>query len=188
MTIGSPMARAWIDLTGPWPKSKGNVYILFFIDHFSKWADAIPIPCKDAKTVAKALVSKIFTQVGCVLQLLSDQGKEFDNLLLTSLCHLLGTDKIRTSPYKASTNASVERLHRSINSMIAKCIDKNQKNWTEVLPFVMSAYRSAIHESTGYSPNYLFYGREVFTPIDLVTTAANREQYRRLCGSYGTEH
>jgi hypothetical protein len=128
MTVGSPMARAGIDLSGPWPRSDGNTYILSFIDHFTKWAEAVPIPNKEAETVAKALVNNVFTKVGCVLQLLSDQGREFDNLLLTSLCHLLGTDKIRTSPYKASTNACTERLHRSINSMIAKCVDDNQRN------------------------------------------------------------
>jgi transposase InsO family protein len=163
------MARAGIDLTGPWPRSNNNTYILTFIDHFTKWAAAVPIPTKDAETVAKALVSNIFTQVGCVLQLLSDQGKEFDNLLMTSLCHLLGTDKIRTTSYKASTNASAERLHRSMNSMIAKCVDENQRNWSDVLPHVMAAYRSAVHESTGFSPNFLFYGRELYAPIDLLT-------------------
>jgi len=163
------MERAGIDLTGPWPKSSNNVYILVFVDHFTKWGDAVPLPNKEAETVAKALVQRIFTRVGCVLELLSDQGKEFDNALLTALCNLLGTHKLRTSPYKPSTNASVERLNRSIGSLIAKCIDDNQKNWTEILPFVMSAYRSAVHESTGYSPNYLFYGRELYAPIDLVT-------------------
>ena len=53
--------------------------------------------------------------------------------------------------------------------MIAKAVDDNQHNWTDVLPHVMSAYRCAVHESTGYSPNYLFFGREVYTPIDLAT-------------------
>ena len=168
MQVGAPMERAGIDLTGPWPRSDNKIYILTFIDHFTKWADAIPLPNKEAHTVAKALVNRIFTQVGCVSQLLSDQGKEFDNSLMNSLCHLLQTDKIRTTPYKASTNACVERLHRSMNSLIAKCIDENQRNWTEVLPHVMAAYRSSVHESTGYSPNFLFYAREIRAPIDLM--------------------
>jgi len=53
--------------------------------------------------------------------------------------------------------------------MCAKIVDDNQKNWTEVLPHVMAAYRSAIHESTGYSPNFLFFGRETRAPIDLMS-------------------
>jgi len=145
MLMGAPMERLGIDLTGPWPKANNKVYILTCIDHFTKWADAIPIPNKEAATVAKALVTKIFTSVGTALQILSDRGKEFDNSMMISLCQLMGTDKIRTTSYKASTNACVERLHRSMNDMIAKCVNDNQKNWTEVLPHVMCAYRSAVH-------------------------------------------
>ena len=168
MTVGSPMERAGIDLTGPWPKSHNNTYILSFIDHFTKWADAVPIPNKEAQTVAKALVEKIFTQVGCVLQLISDQGKEFDNQLMTEICHRLHIEKTRTTPYKPSTNASVERMHRTMHAIFAKMIDNNQHNWTELLPFVMAAYRSAPHDSTGFSPNFLHFGREVRAPIDLI--------------------
>jgi len=35
MQVGSPMEHVGIDLTGPWPKSDGNIYILTFIDHFT---------------------------------------------------------------------------------------------------------------------------------------------------------
>lgn len=162
------MERASIDLTGPWPKSHNNVYILTFIDHFTKWADAVALPNKEAHTVAKALVEKIFVQVGCVLQLVSDQGKEFDNNLMMEICHLLKISKTRTTPYKPSTNAAVERLHRSMHPMFGKMVNDAQSNWTEILPFVMAAYRSAPHESTGFSPNYLHFGREVRAPIDLL--------------------
>ena len=168
MQTGSLFERVGIDLTGPWPKSGNKVYMLTYIDHFTKWADAIPLPNKEAVTVANALVSKIFVHVGVPLQILSDQGKEFDNNLMTSLCNKLGIGKVRTSPYHAATNGCIERMHRSINGMLAKCVDQNQRNWASLLPIVMAAYRSAIHESTGYSPNFLHFGREVRAPIDLL--------------------
>jgi predicted aspartyl protease/transposase InsO family protein len=175
MTVASPMERAGIDLTGPWPKSHNNTFILTFIDHFTKWADAVPIPNQVAHTVAKALVEKIFTQVGCVLQLVSDQGKEFDNQVTTEICHRLHIDKTRTTPYKPSTNASVERMHRTMHSIFAKMIDNNQHNRSELLPFVMAAYRSAPHDSTGFSPNFLHFGREVRAPIDLILETPNSD-------------
>jgi transposase InsO family protein len=168
MQTGSPFERVGIDLTGPWPKSDNNVYIMTYIDQFTKWADAVPLPNKEAVTVATALVSKIFVHVGVPLQILSDQGKEFDNNLMMSLCNKLGIDKVRTSPYHAATNGCIERLHRSINSMLAKCVDENQRNWASLLPHVMAAYRCAVHDSTGYSPNFLHFGREVRAPIDLL--------------------
>ena len=68
MQVSSPFERVGIDLTGPWLKSN-KVFILTFIDHYTKWVDAVALPNKEAETVARALVDKIFTQVGLPLQI-----------------------------------------------------------------------------------------------------------------------
>lgn len=52
--------------------------------------------------------------------------------------------------------------------MIRKYVQPDQKNWDEVLPLMMLAYRSSVHETTGYSPAKLNFGRELKLPIDLV--------------------
>ena len=169
MVVGDIFERVGIDLTGPHPRSrKGNVFILTYIDHFSKWAEAIPLPNKETITVAKALIDNVFTRLGHPLQILSDQGREFDNALMLELCTRLGIDKIRTTSYKPSTNGTIERFHRTLNSMLGRVIEENQKTWCEWLPAVMAAYRSARHESTGYTPNFIVFGRELSAPIDLV--------------------
>ena len=77
-------------------------------------------------------------------------------------------DKLRTTAYKASTNAVAERFHRTLNSMIGRMIEQSHKDWDLLLPFVMAAYRSSRHEATQYTPNYLMLGREVRAPIDVV--------------------
>ena len=77
-------------------------------------------------------------------------------------------DKIRTSPYKPSTNGSIERFHKTLNSMLAKVVSINQRDWDEKFPAVMAAYRATKHESTGYTPNFLVFGHENRMPVDLV--------------------
>lgn len=47
-------------------------------------------------------------------------------------------------------------------------MSRNQHDWDSHLPYVMSAYRSTEHESTGYSPCRLFLGRENVFPLDIV--------------------
>ena len=84
------------------------------------------------------------------------------------VCKLMGTDKIRTSPYKASTNGVVERLHRTLNAMLGRVVSESQKDWDERVPVVMAAYRAIRHEATGYSPHFLMFGREVGAPIDIL--------------------
>ena len=170
MQVGAPFERMSVDITGPHPRSsKGHVYILTILDHFSKWGDAYPLRNKEAITVARVLVDQFFTRYGGLgMSILTDQGKEFCNALLNEVCKMFNVDKLRTSAYKASTNGAVERWHRTLNAMIGKVVADNQKDWDVHLPFLLCAYRSARHESTGFSPNMLIFGRELIAPIDLV--------------------
>jgi len=98
---------------------------------------------------------------GVPVVLVSDCGKEVDG-------QLMNVDNVRTTAYKASTNEAVERFQRTLNSLIGRTIDDHQRDWDSLLPYIMAAYRSSVHESTRYSPNYLTLGRETRAPIDLV--------------------
>ena len=69
MTVGAPWERVRIDLTRKHPRSRrGNYYILTYIDYFTKWAEAYPIPNKKAFTVCRLLVEEIFPRYGVPLQ------------------------------------------------------------------------------------------------------------------------
>ena len=165
---GEPWERVSIDITGPHPKSsRQNQYILTVIDHFSKWAEAIAIPNHTAIVVAKALLVHVFSRYGTPVQLLSDQGREFQSELFAQLMKWLEIEKLRTTAYKPSTNGMVERFHRTLNTMLGKVVSESQRDWDECLPFVMAAYRASPHSSTGYSPNRLFLGRENRMPVDV---------------------
>jgi transposase InsO family protein len=167
--VGEPWERVSVDITGPHPRSsKSKQYIMTLVDHFSKWAEAIPLSNHTAPTVARALMTHVFTRFGAPKQLLTDRGPEFESELFAELMKWMEIDKIRTSPYKASTNGVVERFHRTLNSMLGKIVNETQRDWDDRLPAVMAAYRASPHTSTGFSPNRLFLGRETRMPLDLV--------------------
>src|SRR5215470_13727905 len=169
LQAGEPMDIVAIDLTGPHPTSRhGHKYILTMIDHFTKWVEAVPIRDKEATTVADAIYTHWVCRLGAPQALLSDLGTEFQNAVLTDLCKLIGVQRLRTTAYKASTNGAIERFHRTMNSMLAKTVEDNQRDWDVQLPAVLAAYRATTHESTGYSPNFLLFGRENRAPLDVV--------------------
>ena len=169
MVTGEPWERLWIDVTGPHPTSaSGNVYILTIIDHFTKWVELFPMRNQEASTVAKILVDRVFCVHGCPVQILTDMGPNFESTLFQELCRIMGVDKIRTSPYKPSTNGNIERFHATMHGMLAKLIAENQKNWDQKLPVVAFAYRTSVQESTKFTPFFLQYGREARIPADLV--------------------
>jgi len=61
----------------------------------------------------------------------------------------------------------LERFHRTLNAMLGKVVADNQRDWHERLPTVMAAYRVTVHESTGYTPNRLIFGKEIRLLVDL---------------------
>jgi len=169
MLTGAPFERLHVDLTGPHVRSRrGSVYIVTCVDPFTKWAEAFPAPNKEAATVARILVEQVICRLGVPLAIISDRGKEVDGRLMSEICKLLGVDKLRTTAYKPSSNAAVERFHRTMNSMLGRMVEENQRDWDTMLPYVMAAYRSSRHEATQYTPNYLMLGREVRAPVDIV--------------------
>ena len=52
--------------------------------------------------------------------------------------------------------------------MIAKLISEDQRTWDLAIPHALAAYRASIHSSTGFTPNFLVFGRENRAPIDIV--------------------
>ena len=167
--VGEPWFRVSVDITGPHPRSsKSNQYILTLVDHFSKWAEAIPLRNHTAPTVARALMVHVFSKFGAPWQLLTDRGSEFESELFKELMNWMEIDKLRTTAFHPSCNGVVERFHRTLNSMLGKVVSESQRDWDERLPLVLAAYRATPHESTGMTPNRLFLGHEVRMPIDIV--------------------
>ena len=177
MAVGEPWERVSVDITGPHPVSKhGNKFILTAIDNYTKWAEAWPIRQHEATTVARILADQWFARFGIPVQLLSDQGAEFEGTLMKELCRVLEIDKLRTTAYKASTNGAIERFHRTLNSMLGKVVATHQRDWDEHLSSVLMAYRASKHEATGYTPNRLVLGSDVRLPLDLAFGSAEEER------------
>jgi transposase InsO family protein len=152
--VGEPWERVSVDITGPHPRSsRSNQYIMTLVDHFSKWAEAIPLANHTAPTVARALMTHVFSRYGAPRQLLTDRGPEFESELFAQLLKWMEVDKLRTTAYKPSTNGVVERFHRTLNSMLGKVVNETQRDWDEKMPMVLAAYRASVHQYTGYSPN-----------------------------------
>ena len=123
------------------------------------------------------LVEKIILRFGMPLVIHSDQGREFDNGLMKSLCALLACTKTRTAPYHPESDGMIERFNRTCLMMLSMFVNDRRDNWNELLPYVMHAYRTSVHESTGYSPFRLTMGVECFLPQDVSTAelTTNRE-------------
>ena len=155
-----------LDVCDPTPD--GYRYNLVIADYFSKWTEPFPIKDKCTDTVADVLVNKIILHF-VPLAIHSDQGREFENGLMKSLCSLLGCVETRTAPYDPESDGMVDHFNRTCLMMLSMFVNYRRDNWHELLPFVMHAYRTSVHESTGYSPFRLMMGEECSLPQDVST-------------------
>jgi hypothetical protein len=62
----------------------------------------------------------------------------------------------------------VERFNRTVQNMLSMFVNENRADWDDLLPYIMMAYRATVHESTGFSPNQMMFGREISCPLDLM--------------------
>lgn len=157
-----PFELVSMDIVGPLSVSKrGNRYLLTFIDYLTRYCEAIPIPVQTADVIAREFVHKIITRYGVPKWLLTNQGRNFVSSLFKGVRTLLGVKKIQTTPYHSQCNGMIERLHRSLADMIAHFVTTEGKNWDDVVPYALMAYRSAPHTATGYSPYTVLFGQDI---------------------------
>ncbi|GFU93297.1 retrovirus-related Pol polyprotein from transposon 412 [Trichonephila clavipes] len=167
--VGAPFERIAFDILGSLPRSSdGNNNILVVMDCYTKWPEAYLIPDQEASTVAEVLVQNWISRFGVPLQLHSDQGRNFDSPVCKRLCEILAIDKTKTTALHPQSDGMVERFNRTILNSLSLLVSSNQQDWDKKLPFFLLAYRSAVHETTGYSPSEMLFGRDFRLPADLL--------------------
>ena len=168
-----PFLRVAVDVLTMPLTSRGNRYIVVFMDYFTKWAEAFAVSDQQAPTIARLLVENIVCRHGVPEELLSDRGSNFLSSLIMEMCTILGIKKINTSGYHPQTDGLVEKFNSTLLAMLSKCSDSRTLEWDQQLPTLLFAYRSMVQESTQESPFFLLYGRDPRLPTESVLGTRN---------------
>ena len=184
--VGLPMEEICIDLCGPFPEStKGSKYCLVIVDSFTKWMESYPLPNQEAKTVAECLVKEFMSRFGVPFWIKSDKGRQFESELFEEMCKLFKLEHKTSTAFHPQGNSRAERMVKVVSNLLS-CFCKSQKEWDADLPLLTLAYRSTVHEVTGYTPNYLMLGREVNLPLDIMMGTLSENQ-RKIAPEYVSE-
>jgi hypothetical protein len=166
--VQEAMYRVGIDLIENMPRStKGNTFALVLVDYATRFPDVLPLPAKDAETVASGLIT-MFVRWGYPKEVLSDQGSQFMSRLFDDLFYKAGIKHLTTTAYAPSTNGLVERFNKTLKGMVLKFAEGHPERWDDQLDAFLFAYRTVPQASSGFSPFHLMFGRECRTPISLL--------------------
>ena len=172
--------RISFDTKGPIsPSSEGNSYIMVIVDAFTHYVALNPSPHCNAYYAYTTLYELWIAKFGLPEILVTDNGTEFINNEVITLCHLYNIKyKPRTS-HAPWTNGLVEGMNRSLQEYIRCIINRNDTRYTEwsadVKLFPL-AYNSQITTILGMSPYEMVFNQKPRKPIIFTANAHKNAQ------------
>ena len=168
LTSPWPFSMWGIDVIGPInPKaSNGHRFILVAIDYFTKWIEASSYASISQKVFVRFLKRDIICRYGIPERVITDNAPNLNGTEVQKLCESFKIKHHNSTPYRPQMNGAVEAANKNIKKIIAKMV-VNYKDWHEMLPYALHAYRTNIRSSTGATPYSLVYGMEAVSPIEV---------------------
>jgi hypothetical protein len=165
-----PMKRIYIDTIGPLNiLSKEQIiaadldnYILVIIDSFSRYTKLYATKTTKAEDALYCLTDWC-SQFGAPSEMVTDNGTQFMNELITEFTQLTNTDKDSIQPYSSEENGIVERSNKEVVRHITSMTNeiKKKASYKIYLPLAQRILNSMIHSSINVSPSQIIFGNSV---------------------------
>ena len=162
-----------IDLIGPIdpPSSSGHKYIISMIDLTSKWVDSRPLKSLSAKESCGALLS-MFNYTALPECLCSDNAKNFVSDLSQEMFSRLGIEVRHGVPGHSEAQGAVERWNGNLKNLLHIVMNSDKpREWHLKLPYLLFAYRTVPHRTTGLSPYQMVFGSIPRGPLSVLSEA-----------------
>lgn len=162
------MEKISIDLIGPLTKSiTGHQWVLVIEDTTTRWTELFALISATSENCAKVLLNEWLLRYGLPRKLVSDNGPQFISSIMQHVTDILGIQQQLTPVYHPQANP-VERRNRDIKTQLAILVGNHHENWSIYLPSIRFAMNSTTCSSTGFSPAYFTFGRELRCLSDVI--------------------
>ena len=154
-----PFERIAIDFKGPLPTCTRNMYLLVFVDEFSRFPFCYPCPNMYSETVIKCL-NDLFTLCSVPSCVHSDNARSFLSREIKDFFTERGIATSHCSVYHPTGNSQVERYNGVIWRSVRLALKSQNlpiERWESVLPNVLHSLRSLLCTATNATPHELFF-------------------------------
>jgi len=94
--------------------------------------------------------------------------KTLGTAVIKDLLEMAGVHKSHATSYHPMGNGITERFNRTLGNMIRALHPKVKSRWPQILQMLTFSYNCTVHETTGFAPFYLMFGRVPRLPIDIM--------------------
>lgn len=184
-TATKPWQVVSVDIVGPLPRStSGFSYIFSVCDVFSKFCLFFPLRSATASSIVKWLEDHVILVYGVPRKIIADNGPQFRSTLFRDTLSGYGIELRYTANYHPQANP-VERVHRVLKTILTSYVKQDHRHWEKFLAKAGCAIRSAKHEVTGFTPNFVVFGREVNLPHNNEVSPSVSNNFDPLARSRG---
>lgn len=159
--------RPWeiisLDFLGPYPRSRrGNVWLLVICDFFSKFVVVQCLKTATAPGVCTVLRNLVFNLFGVPSICITDNAKVFLSETFQRTLKEHGVTHWNLAVYHPAPNPT-ERVNRVLVTAIRCALNKqsDHRDWDDSVQDIARAIRTSVHESTGYTPYFVNFGRNM---------------------------
>lgn len=162
------------DLYGPIIMSRRrNRYVLVVMDLFSKYVCVRPLKVASGKTVSEMFKKHILPKYKNTKFVLSDNGPQYRSQKWKTMLRKSRLKPIYISKYRPQCNPT-ERVMRELGRHLRTYAYKKHKDWDEYLASFEDVMNNLPHDSTGYAPVQVQYGKTPKNPLKDVITVPGR--------------
>ena len=146
----------------------GHDYVMTIVDGLSRFAQFVPCKRKlDGEGALNLIWQNWIQRYGKPREIYSDNDVRFSSQLgfWQSVMRALQVKVSFSAPRRPQSNGLCERMNRSFkqNMRILMATQKD-RNWLKLVPYATWTMNNQLHQSTGFSPADLFFGRPSWIP------------------------
>ena len=162
-------------------------YLHTYIDHFSKYAWAIPIRNKESITMRNAIAQVFMHGYPELIQ--SDNGKEFINKTLNVYLEGIDLKHLYRSPYHPQSQGAIEDLNKTVQESLSAAYDnvKDEKlDWDleiNLFNFLHYYYCKREHTTTWQIPKHVldrFYNEKIREIVMITTEKSIKKNIQKI--------
>jgi hypothetical protein len=108
--------------------SRGNVFIMIMIEHFSKWVELVALPNKSSHNINHVFLQQVISRFGACVERLINQGSQFRGEFQDLLDHAL-IDHRQISRDHPQVDGLAKRMVKTCKKGLQKiCLTGNKKD------------------------------------------------------------